>query len=58
MTLEEMLRWVMGWARQHHDVSPSNEALVREYLESIAVDGILCECIDITYVTVDWSVRL
>ena len=57
-SVEEMLRWVMGWARQHRDVSPSDEALVREYLESIAVDGILCERIDTTYVAVDWSVRL
>jgi hypothetical protein len=38
------------------EITQADEAAVRAYLETVAVDGIIHEYIETTNVTIDWAV--
>ena len=55
-TVQEAMDWCIGWAKMQRELTKTDEAAALEYLESIAVDGVVSEHIETTYVTIDWAI--
>lgn len=54
-TLENSLHWCLDRARLHQEITPEQEQIAGEYLESQAVDGMVQEHVDTTIVTMFWE---
>ncbi|HAA38149.1 MAG TPA: hypothetical protein DCE00_04685 [Firmicutes bacterium] len=55
-SIDEALDWTLDWAKLQKEVTQADADTVRDYLESIAVDGIVYEYIETTNVIIDWAV--
>jgi len=55
-SVEDMAAWCVNRAKLRRGLSPSDEEKIREFLESIAVDGRVRETIESTDVTVWWQI--
>lgn len=56
-TVEETVAWCTDRARLHRELTDSDEAAIREYVASQAIDGLVEEVTNTTKVTVVWSVK-
>lgn len=55
-TVEEAQNWYLGRLKGIMQVDTSIEKQIKEYLQSISVDNIVSEAIEVTLTSVFWSV--
>ena len=55
-TIEDMVAWCTDRARLRKALTSADEQIIREYVESVAVDGMVTETVNTTRVTIAWRV--